>query len=79
MEKGQEMDQFQLLEEKIDSLIKFINTIKKENESLAEKLHSQDRKISDLNGELENLRTSRDKAKQRILALLKKIEQLDIV
>ena len=78
MNPAEEMDQFQLLEEKIDSLIKFINTIKKEKESLVEKLHIQDRKISDLNGELENLRTSRDKAKQRIVALLKKIEQLDI-
>ena len=78
MNPAEEMDQFQLLEEKIDSLIKFINTIKKERESLAEKIHIQDRKISDLNGELEYLRTSRDKAKQRILALLKKIEQLDI-
>lgn len=78
MNPAGEMDQFQLLEEKIDTLIKFINTVKKEKESLAEKLRIQDRKISDLNGELENLRTSRDKAKQRILGLLKKIEQLDI-
>lgn len=78
MNPEEEMDQFQLLEEKIDSLIKFINSIKKEKESLSEKLHIQDRKISDLNGELENLRASRDKAKQRIVALLKKIEQLDI-
>ncbi|MBW1887838.1 MAG: cell division protein ZapB [Deltaproteobacteria bacterium] len=78
MNPEEEMDQFQLLEEKIDSLIKFINSIKKEKESLAEKLHIQDRKISDLSGELENLRASRNKAKQRIVALLNKIEQLDI-
>ena len=78
MSPEEEMDQFQLLEEKIDSLIKFINSIKKEKESLAEKLHIQELKISDLNGELENLRASRDKAKDRIMALLKKMEQLDI-
>ena len=79
MNPEDEMEQFQLLENKIDSLIKFIDSIKKEKESLTEKLHIQELKISDMNGELENLRASRDTAKERILALLKKIEQLDIL
>ena len=30
MEKGEEIDQFKLLEEKIDALIKFINLLKKD-------------------------------------------------
>ena len=78
MKTEEEMDSFQLLEEKIDSLIKFINTIKKEKVSLTEKIHIQDSKISDLSGEVEHLKASRDQAKQRIETLLKKIEQLDI-
>jgi len=78
MKTEEEMDSFQLLEEKIDSLIKFINTIKKEKESLMEKTNTQERKILDLSGEVEYLKTSRDQAKQRIEALLEKIEQLDI-
>ena len=76
--KTEEMDQFQVLEAKVDSLIKFANMLKKEKESMLEKLHIQEEKIADLSSELENLKSSRDKAKQRILALLEKLEQIEI-
>ena len=78
MEADEKVDQFQLLEEKIDSLIKMLGSLRKEKESLAEKVHIQNEKIADLNGELESLRAGRDKAKQRLVSLLEKIEQLDI-
>ena len=74
----EEMDQFQVLEGKVDSLIKFANSLKKEKESMLEKLHIQEGKIADLTGELENLKGSRDKAKQRVLSLLEKLEQIEI-
>lgn len=76
--KTEEMDQFQVLEAKVDSVIKFAQMLKKEKESMFEKLHIQDEKIADLTSELENLRNSRDKAKQRVLALLEKLEQIEI-
>jgi len=78
MMKTEEMDQFQVLEAKVDSVIKFAQLLKKEKESLLEKLHIQEEKIADLTSELENLRNSRDKAKQRVLALLEKLEQVEI-
>ena len=78
MEKGEEVDQFKLLEEKIDALIKFISSLKKERESLIEKAHIQEEKIADLAGEVEQLKAVKDKAKQRIIFLLEKMEQLDI-
>ncbi len=78
MGTAEDMDQFQLLEEKIDSLIKYIASLKKENESLAEKLHIQEEKITDLTQELEHLREARGKVKQRIVTLLERIEQADI-
>ncbi|MGD2124617.1 MAG: hypothetical protein PVG99_00965 [Desulfobacteraceae bacterium] len=78
MQKAQETDQFLVLEEKVDSLIKFVSAFKREKESLLEKIHIQEERIADLTGELETLKASRDKAKQRILSLLEKIEQLDI-
>jgi len=74
----EEMDQFQILEAKVDSLIKFANSLKKERESLLEKFHIQEGKIADLISELDNLKGSRDKAKQRVLSLLEKLEQIDI-
>ncbi len=77
MFKTEEIDQFQVLEVKVDSLIKFANSLKKEKESLLEKLHIQEGKIADLISELETLKGSRDKAKQRVLSLLEKLEQID--
>jgi chromosome segregation ATPase len=78
MSKTEEMDQFQVLEAKVDSLIKCDNSLKKEKESMLEKLHIQEGKIADLTSELENLKGSRDKAKQKILSLLEKLEQIEI-
>ena len=78
MFKTEEMHQFQVLEAKVDSLIKFTHSLKKEKESLLEKLHIQEEKIANLTGELETLKGSRDKAKQRVLSLLEKLEQIEI-
>jgi uncharacterized coiled-coil DUF342 family protein len=78
METTEDMDQFQLLEEKVDSLIKYIASLKKENESLAEKLHIQGERLTDLAEEVEYLKAARGKVKQRIVTLLERIEQVDI-
>ena len=78
MGKEKEIDQFKLLEEKIDSLIKFVKSLKKEKESLVEKRHIQEETISVLTKEMENLRATNDTAKRRIISLLEKIEQLGI-
>jgi septal ring factor EnvC (AmiA/AmiB activator) len=78
MQRGEEIDQFQVLEEKVDSLIRMVTNVKSERESMLEKLHIQEEKIADLTSEVEALRATRDKAKQRILSLLEKLEQLEI-
>lgn len=75
---GEEIDQFHLLEEKIDSLIKFITSLKIEKESLVEKINIQEEKIADLANELEHLKEIRYKAKQSIVSLIEKIEQLEV-
>jgi uncharacterized coiled-coil DUF342 family protein len=78
MGTAEDMDQFQLLEDKIDSLIQYIASLKKENESLAEKLHIQEGKLTDITQEVEQLRAVRGRVKQRVVTLLEKIEQADI-
>jgi uncharacterized coiled-coil DUF342 family protein len=78
MGTAEDMDQFQLLEEKVDSLIQYIASLKKENESLAEKLHIQEGKLTDLTQEVEQLKEARGKVKQRVVTLLERIEQADI-
>lgn len=72
------IDQFQLLEEKIDNLIEFITVLKREKEYIAEKTQIQEEKISDLNKQLEGLKAGRDSARQRIVSLLEKIENIGI-
>jgi FtsZ-binding cell division protein ZapB len=70
------VDQFQLLEDKIDNLIEMIKSLKKEKESFAEKFQIQEEKLTDLAKEVDRLKSGRDKAKQRILSLLEKMEQI---
>jgi FtsZ-binding cell division protein ZapB len=73
-----EIDQFDILEQKIDSLIGVITALRKEKEALAEKTQIQEEKLADLEGQVEELKTGRDKAKQRIIALLEKLEQITV-
>jgi len=78
MHKSEEIDQFQMLEDKVDSLIKMVTAMKRERESLLEKIHIQEEKIANLASEAEALKATRDKAKQSILSLLETIEQIEI-
>ncbi len=71
----EEIDQFQLLEEKIDSLINLVGTLKKEKEALSEKLQFQEGKTADLTGRLQKSEAAKDIVKQRVSTLLAKIEQ----
>jgi septal ring factor EnvC (AmiA/AmiB activator) len=78
MQRVEEIDQFQVLEEKVDSFIRMVTNVKRERESMLEKLHIQEEKIADLASEVEALKATRDKVKQRILSLLEKMEQLEV-
>ena len=78
MERDGELDQFQLLEERVDSLIQFIEAFKKEKELSSERVRIQEKKIADLTGDIEFLKGARDRAKQMISSLLAKIEQLEL-
>ncbi len=73
-----EMEQFELLEKKIDSLIELVNELKKERKLLTEKIQIQDEKVADLTEQVNNLKTIRDKAKNKIASILEKMEQIDV-
>ena len=78
MENIEEIDQFELLEGKIDSLVSYVSSLKNERESLVEKINIQEERIADLSRDVELLKATKDKARQRIVTLLEKIDQLDI-
>ncbi len=78
MEQRNEVDYFKVLEEKVGLLIAQIKSLKDERESLREKISQQERTIADFVGEVEKLKGNRDKVRDRIVNILKKIEQMDI-
>ncbi len=78
MEKGDEIDQFQILETKVESLIQYVGSLKKEKEILVDKVHSMEKKVTDMGVEIQQLHAARDNAKARIVKLLEKIEQLGV-
>jgi uncharacterized coiled-coil DUF342 family protein len=77
MNIGTDLDQFQVLEDKVDALIQLVSALKREKASLAERLQIQEERLMNLTQELETLRSARDKAKQKIFQLLERIEQVE--
>ena len=78
MDRMGEIDQFVLLEEKVDHFIDMVSQLKKERDALLEKLQIQEERMGDLTSRLESLKAGRDKAKQRVISLLEKIETVGI-
>jgi len=78
MEQRNEVDYFKVLEEKVGLLIAQIRSLRDERESLREKISQQEKSIADFTGEVERLKGNRDKVRDRIVNILKKIEQMDI-
>ena len=71
-----EIDQFQLLEEKVDGLIEKTMALKGERDIFEKKLRIEEEKVVALNAELEKLRSGRNDAKEKIMSLLEKMEQV---
>ena len=78
MEQRNEVDYFKVLEEKVGLLIAQIKSLKDERESLKRKISQQEKSITDFVGDVEKLKVNRDKVRDRIINILKKIEQMDI-
>ena len=78
MNETGDVDQFQLLEEKVDSLIALITDLKKEKELLSEQIQIQEMELADLNEQVGNLNSNKDRVKQRIATLLEKMNQIDV-
>ena len=74
----EEVDHFNVLEAKIESLIRFIKSLKEENEVLREKNQNLEREFTSLSGTIESLEKAKSQARDRVVSLLEKIEGLDI-
>jgi hypothetical protein len=78
MSAAEEMDQFQLLEERVEKLIKMVISLKAEKDSLTEKARVQEERLNALSSQVEGLKSGREKARQRIVSLLEKLAKLEI-
>lgn len=78
MENIGELEQFQLLEQKIDSLLGLVDSVRKEKAALAEQVQIQQEKLMDLSEQVSVLNAGRDKARQRVQSLLERIEQAEV-
>jgi len=75
---GGDSDQFLLLEQKIDGLIELALKLKTENDSFNERFQIQEEKLTDMTHQVETMKRARDTARQKIVSLLEKMEQIGI-
>jgi septal ring factor EnvC (AmiA/AmiB activator) len=70
-----ELNQFGLLEEKIESLISLVGSLNEEKADLERNIHSQEKKLGLLTKEIETLEVDRDAIRKRIATLLEKMNE----
>ena len=73
-----ELNQFGLLEQRIESIVSLVSSLKEEKVNLEGKLRSQEEKIDSLIDEIEMLKTDKDLISKRIVSLLEKIEEYNL-
>jgi len=73
-----ELEQFGLLEQKIESLISLARSLKQEKINLEKKVQGQEEKIDSLTNEMEMLKADRELVRKRIVTLLEKIGEFSL-
>jgi uncharacterized coiled-coil DUF342 family protein len=73
-----ELSQFGLLEQRIESFIAQVRSLKDGKISLENRLQTQEEKIDSLTNEIAMLKANRDIVRKRIGSLLEKIEGLNL-
>ena len=68
--------QFQLVEERIGSLIEVAEALKQEKADFTEKLRVQKEALDTLSKEIVSLRVEKQQGKQRILTLIERVDRM---
>ena len=71
-----ELDQFELLEQGVESLISTVSSLKEENAALERRVQEGGEELRSLAQDMEGLRADREAVRERIAALLRRIEEL---
>jgi FtsZ-binding cell division protein ZapB len=70
-----ELDQFELLEQRVEALISMVNSLKEENAALERRVQEGGEEFRSLKKETEGLMAGREAVRERIARLLRKIEE----
>ncbi|MBW1689138.1 MAG: hypothetical protein DRG87_09670 [Deltaproteobacteria bacterium] len=71
-----ELDQFELLEQGVASLISRVGSLKEENAALERRVQEGGEKLRSLAQDVDDLRSDREAVRERIAALLRRIEEI---
>ena len=71
----EEIEQFDLLERKVESLISAVGTLTEQRVALERKVKGQQAELDSLRNEIETLRTDRELVQKRIANLLDRIAE----
>jgi len=78
MSENENIDPFDILEDKVGTLISHVSTMKHENSILKDKVEEQEITIAVLDDEATSLKESRAEVRNRINALFTRIDELDL-
>jgi len=71
-----ELDQFELLEQGVASLISRVDSLREENAALETRVQEGREKLRSLAEDVDGLRANREAVRERIAALLRRIEEI---
>ena len=73
-----ELDQFDLLEKKVDAIISLVISLKEDKLALERKIKAQEEKMDSMVDDIKNLQTKRELAQNRLVQLLEKMDKLKL-
>jgi FtsZ-binding cell division protein ZapB len=73
-----EIEQFELLEQKVETLISALGSLNEKKMMLERTVRTQEEELGTLRGELDALRADRDAVQERIANLLEKITECEV-
>ena len=73
----EEIEQFELLEQKVETLISTLGSLNEQKMMLERKARTQEEELSILRSEIDTLKADRDVVQKRIASLLEKIAECE--
>ena len=73
-----EIEQFELLEQRVETLISALGSLNEQKMLLERKARTQEEELGTLRSEIDTLRADRDVVQKRIASLLEKIAECEV-